>query len=53
MEFKVEVGGYSIYRCPSCENFFVIDDWSEENDICQPCLQGIEYTPEATDGTSI
>lgn len=45
MELKFEGKDYSIYRCPSCENFYTIDDWSEENDVCEPCMQGIEFPP--------
>lgn len=41
------------YRCPSCENFFSIDDWSIENDICKLCLDGIEYVEETNYGYSI
>ena len=32
----------AIYRCPSCEHYFRIDDWSEDNDICQQCLTEME-----------
>jgi len=32
----------SLYCCPSCEWFFRAEDWSEENDICKPCLEGME-----------
>lgn len=46
MELKYEGKDYSIYRCPSCENFYTIDDWSEENDLCEPCMQGIEFPPQ-------
>ena len=36
----------SLYRCPSCEWFFRAEDWSEENDICKPCLDGMEEGEE-------
>lgn len=32
----------SLYRCPSCENFFRITDWSVENDLCIPCYNEME-----------
>jgi len=32
----------SIYRCPSCENFFTYENWSKENDICNICLDELE-----------
>lgn len=46
MEKLVDNGDYGVYRCPSCEHFFYIDGWSEENDICKLCLEGIDYEPE-------
>jgi len=54
MEKKVEVDrDHAVYRCPSCEHFFLIDGWSEDNDICTLCLEGFEMTPGAEDGNSI
>jgi len=32
----------ALYRCPSCEYFFRIDDWSMENDLCVPCFTEME-----------
>ena len=50
MEKKVEVDrDHAVYRCPSCEHFFLVDGWSEENDICELCLEGFEMTPEEED----
>jgi uncharacterized protein (DUF983 family) len=54
MEKKVEVDrDHAVYRCPSCEHFFLVDGWSEENDLCKLCLEGFEMTPGAEDGNSI
>jgi len=50
MEKKVEVDrDHAVYRCPSCEHFFLVDGWSEDNDICKLCLEGFEMTPEEED----
>ena len=50
MEKKVEVDrDHAVYRCPSCEHFFLVDGWSEENDLCKLCLEGFEMTPEEED----
>jgi hypothetical protein len=37
----------SLYRCPSCENFFRVTDWSAGNDLCIPCVTEME-TANAT-----
>ena len=54
MEPEVEVGrDHAVYRCPSCEHFWLADGWSEDNDICNNCLEGFEMTPGVEDGDSI
>ena len=38
----------ALYRCPSCEYFFRIDDWSMGNDLCVPCANEMEKTNAPT-----
>lgn len=44
---------HSVYRCPSCEHFWLFDGWSEDNDLCKMCLEEHETGIEAGNGNSI